>query len=483
MLLPIVVVVLFLVVSFALDDLFVDGVALVKRLGPRELTDAELERWRRMPEKSIAIMVANWQEAEIIAKMIVGNNRNVQYENFHFFLGVYPNDPDTIMAAQSAAAAFKNVHVVVNSKDGPTTKGQMLNEIARSILRRERRLGIRFDVFLMHDSEDILHPLSLKMINAEIDRAEFLQIPVFSFERKIRDWVGSTYIDEFAEIHTKEILVREAMGAPLPSAGVGTALQRKLMRALILEGDSCFLREESLTEDYVLGMSAALKGFRTAFASYYRRTPEGRDFIATREYFPNSFKAAVRQKTRWVLGIVFQGSKVVPWTGSWMHKYFLYRDRRGPMNNLVALATTLLTGYLLLLTAVPGHAPEFVGETWFIAGSGIATVGAFSRLLHRMYAVYLVNGARRVWLVPLRWPLGNLINFSASLRAARDYRRAIVKKEPLRWAKTTHELPEEFGHDIDSLGVPRPARLPDGVRALKPRDAATGDSASGPGAG
>jgi bacteriophage N4 adsorption protein B len=451
MLLTFAIVTVFFVMVFSLDDMFIDLVAWTNNLHPNELTDDLLQKWRAMPEKNIAIMVANWHEAEVIGKMVAGNNRRVEYKNFHFFIGVYPNDLETVAAAQNASAAFQNVHVIINSKDGPTSKGQMLNEIARSIFRREEELGFQFDVFLMHDSEDILHPLSLKLINSEISRAEFLQIPVFSFERKLKDWVGSTYIDEFSEIHTKDMFVRQHLGAPLPSAGVGTSIQRKLMLALILGGDSCFLREESLTEDYVLGMSAALRGFRTAFACYYRNTEKGRDFIATREYFPNGFQAAIRQKTRWILGIVLQGSKIVPWTGSWIHKYFLYRDRRGPLNNAVALATTALFAMMIGHWLIYGVTPDFMSEAWFRVGSTIATLGLVNRLFHRMRAVYMVNGPKRIWLVPLRWPLGNIINFVASYRAIRQYHRAVVKKEPLKWAKTTHELPEDFGNELPEI--------------------------------
>lgn len=449
MLTEVVFALMLLVCLFVVDDLFIDAIAFAKRLGPKKLTSERLAQWRALPERNIAIVVANWHEAEVIGRMIGGNVKRLQYTNYHFFIGVYPNDPDTWIAAKQVAAFHSNVHVVVNSMHGPTSKGQMLNEIAREIVRTEPQLGIEFDIFLMHDSEDILHPLSLKMINAEIVRADFLQIPVFSFDRPVREWVGSTYIDEFAEIHTKDLFVREALGASIPSAGVGTALRRQLMLTLMAEHEGNFLREDSLTEDYVLGMSAMIKGFKTAFACWYVETEKGRDFIATREYFPEAFKSAVRQKTRWLLGIVFQGRKIVPWSGPLVHRYFLYRDRRGPLNNVLAMAMTALSVYLIFSTLLTGRAPEFMSETWFVIGSSIATTGMISRLLHRMRAVALVNGARRVWAVPFRWPVGNLINFLASIRAIKEYHRAVVRKEPLKWAKTTHVLPADFGHSTE----------------------------------
>jgi len=438
---------LLLIISiFVIEDFIFDLYALFKNLGPRKLEPEDLDYYNALPEKNIAIIVANWHEHEVIGRMVVGNLKRVQYKNYHFFLGVYPNDTETCVAAENAAALSRQVHVVVNTKPGPTSKGQMLNEIVRQIIAAEANLKIQFDVFLMHDSEDVLHPLSLKMINGEIDKTDFLQTPIFSFDRPVKEFIGSTYIDEFAELHTKDLFVREALGAPVPSAGVGTAIQRRLMLTLMQENDGDFLREDSLTEDYILGMSSAIKGFRTSFRCFYTEDQQGhRNFIATREYFPNNYQASVRQKTRWVLGIVFQGSKLVPWQGSLIHKYFLYRDRKGPANNVVAMATTLLTVYLFLAPYIEGRSPPFMSEKWFLIGSVIATFGLFNRFIHRVLAVALINGWQKVWVIIFRWPFGNIVNFMASVQAIKQYRRAVLKKEPLRWAKTTHELPQGFG--------------------------------------
>jgi bacteriophage N4 adsorption protein B len=446
MLLTLVFICLFLVCVFVIDDLVIDCVAFVKKLGPKELKADDLANMNSLPEKNIAIVIANWHEHEVIGRMVTGNIKQIQYKNYQFFLGVYPNDIETRIAAENASAAFSNVHEIVNSKMGPTSKGQMLNELVRGVLAYERKNAIKFDVFLMHDSEDIIHPLSLKMINSEITKTDFLQIPIFSFDRPVKEWIGSTYIDEFSELHTKDLLVRQYLGAPVPSAGVGTALQRNLLLTLMERNDGDFLREDSLTEDYVLGMSSAIQGFRTAFCCYYIKNKENKnEFIATREFFPNQFQAAVRQKTRWILGIVMQGTKIIPWQGSLIHKYFLYRDRRGPANSFVAMMTTALTIYLLTFSFINGHYPDFMLETWFKVGSVIATLGMLNRMFHRLKAVVIVNGWKRVWAVILRWPIGNLVNFLASIRAIRDYQRASLKKVPLKWTKTTHELPAGFG--------------------------------------
>jgi adsorption protein B len=434
-----------LVVAFVFDDIFIDILAFIFHLKPQELNAQDLQELATIPERPIAIIVANWHEADVIGRMVTGNNRRLKYSQHHFFIGVYPNDGATVTVAKDVAQTSANTHVVINTKNGPTSKGQMLNEIVRAIFDREKEIGIEFSAFLMHDSEDILHPLSLKLINRNLKSTDFLQTPIFSMDRPMSQLVGGTYIDEFAELHTKDLFVRQRLGAPVPSAGVGTAIRRELMVALMQNPSRGFLREDSLTEDYVLGMSAALVGFKTAFCCYFQKTDDGRDYIATREYFPSQFGASVRQKTRWLLGIVFQGWRMVPWRGNLAHKYFLYRDRRGPLNNLVAMACTFLTLYLFFIFFFFHRPLPFMKETWFIIESVIATVGAISRIFHRALAVVRVNGWKRIWAIPFRWPVGNVVNSFASIRAFLQYRRARLTGKPLQWVKTTHVLPEGFG--------------------------------------
>jgi len=433
----------------AIEDFILDSYFYLKKLGPKLLTPTLWQKMVVLKEKPIAIMVANWKEADVIQRMVIGNLNRIQYKNYHFFIGVYPNDIETLQAAQKVESQFPhNVHIIINSEQGPTSKGQMLNQIVHGILRQESILKIQFDIFLMQDSEDILHPRSLKIINSEIENADFLQTPIFSFQRKFSEWVGSTYVDEFAELHTKDLFIRHNLGAPVPSAGVGTALNRSLMLALIKNNKGHFLREDSLTEDYVLGMTSSSHGFKTSFVCYYYKNNEKRnELIATREYFPSHFNAAIRQKSRWVLGIVFQGIMMIDWKGTLVHKYYLYRDRRGPLINILSFASIILSFYFFINHSINSVYPSFFIEKWFQFGSLISLFGLTSRFLHRAHAVIQVNGLSLLELlqIPLRWPLGVFINVLASLRALNQFQRFLFLNEPLRWVKTTHILPENFG--------------------------------------
>ncbi|MFZ1895498.1 MAG: glycosyltransferase, partial [Rhodoplanes sp.] len=77
----------------SLDDAFIDLFALgIVRLGlPRINEDVEIP--------PTAVFVANWQEADVIEKMVEGNLARISIDAVKLYLGVYPNDTDTLNAA------------------------------------------------------------------------------------------------------------------------------------------------------------------------------------------------------------------------------------------------------------------------------------------------------------------------------------------------------------------------------------------------
>lgn len=432
---------------FTLDDLIVDAVALWRRLRPRRLSELELAAMKRLPQKRIAILVANWKEEDVLEYMIRGNVQNIEYQNYSFFLGVYPNDALTWEAARKLEALFPNVFVVVNSRPGPTSKGQLLNEMVRQIFVSESITGMRHDLFMLHDSEDLIHPLSFQLINMEAEAADFVQVPVFSLATKKRQLVAGVYMDEFAESHTKEMLVRASLGAPIPSAGVGTAISRELTQALMEVQEGSFLNEDCLTEDYQLGLLAARMGYKSTFVCTYRVLADGkRDFIATREYFPDEFHPSIRQKTRWTIGIAFQSAKRFGWGGDLRQRYFTWRDRRGPWNGILFVgAATLGVGLLSYGSLHHWDYPAFAENFWFQTLTTVNLAQMFLRVAQRMRCTSRVYGIKHALVVPFRWPVGNVINTWAAWRAFRVYRESVRRGQKPAWVKTQHKLPAQFG--------------------------------------
>ncbi|WP_174222261.1 glycosyltransferase family 2 protein [Polynucleobacter necessarius] len=68
-----------------------------------------------------------------------------------------------------------------------------------------------------------------------------------------------------------------------------------------------------------------------------------------REYFPDTLATAIRQKSRWITGIVFRGYKTHRWTLNPILNYFFWRDRKGAITNFVSFMATIILIQLILL--------------------------------------------------------------------------------------------------------------------------------------
>ena len=65
--------------------------------------------------------------------------------------------------------------------------------------------------------------------------------------------ISGHYIDEFAEAHAKELLVRQWLDAAVPAAGVGVAIDWAMLGRIADARDGAPFDAASLTEDYELG--------------------------------------------------------------------------------------------------------------------------------------------------------------------------------------------------------------------------------------
>lgn len=428
------IVVAVLVCLSSLDDLLIDVLALCivrQRLPVHDQKGAF---------STIAVFVANWHEHDVLEKMVEGNLARIQEANIWIVLGVYPNDTETRNLAEQLADRYpKRVRVVVNGLAGPTSKGQMLNEMFRQVFGSADAP----DMVVLHDSEDVIDPRSFEIYRAYAENYDFIQIPVFSLESRNRSLVAATYMDEFAERHTREMVVRDALGAAIPSAGVGTCMTRRLVRHFLRQRGHV-LATGCVTEDYILGIEAKRAGFRAAFAAVSESAARYGEFVATREFFPQAFSASVRQKTRWVFGINFEAMHRLGWRARPWDFYFLLRDRKGMITNFLpplslALLIPLLFG-AFDLDQVPPFMEPVLPVIFLI---NIAAMNL--RFIFRAMAFKQVYGRYDVVGVLLRWPVAVVVNALAVLHAWRIYffesRRA---SRPIVWAKTQHEVPMDF---------------------------------------
>ena len=432
---------------FAINDLLVDLIYFARRL------------WRGMTVYSrhprayasyyvfnknpgfLAILVPAWDEASVIAPMLKATLKRLDYDDYRIFVGHYRNDPAT--AAAIASVADERIQRVEVEADGPTTKADCLNHLYDALIEYELANACEAKAVVLHDAEDVVHRYELRIFDGLIDRAAVIQLPVLPLVDRHSRWISGHYCDEFAEAHIKELVVREAVGAAIPLAGVGCAIARRPLAQLAALQDGKPFATGSMTEDYEVGLRLGALGLRTMFVRIPAQ-PGERGVVASRGHFPATLGAAVRQKARWLGGIALSGWDRLGWSGGLGERWMRMRDRRGPLAAallLAAYAAALLWSQLWLAEALgaPVHARIDQGLMLLLTING----GLLAwRVLMRAFFTGSAYGLRQGLLSIPRLLVGNVIAMLAAARAVSLHLGGGAR----RWDKTRHifaaELPQ-----------------------------------------
>jgi adsorption protein B len=231
--------------------------------------------------------------------------------------------------------------------------------------------------------------------------------------------------------------VRDWLGVSLPSAGVGCAFSRASIEAIAKRrGSAEPFAAECLTEDYECGLLVDQIGGAARFVRM--RDAEGQ-LVATREFFPAGLSSSVRQKTRWMHGIAFQGWDRLGWDARPLELWMRLRDRRAPLTAIV-----LAAAYLLLV----------ISAVLFVA----ATFGVYrpQPIEPALRLLLVINFAALAWrclfraaftareysigegiMAVLRMPLANVIAIMAGRRAIGAYLASLYSGK-VKWDHTIH---------------------------------------------
>lgn len=462
-----------------IDDLFLDSYYWffeTKRFLLREKnTSVEAQALRELDECYLAIMVPAWKEYDVIAKMIENTLATMEYERYIIFAGTYHNDAET--TAEVERMVRRHPGRVVRAtvlNDGPTCKADCLNWIIAAIRRYETAHHIEFAGVIMHDCEDVIHPIELKYFNFAIADHDLVQLPVLSLPRKWNEFVAGTYLDDFSETHQKDMPSRQWLTGIVPGAGVASCYSRRAIEAASIERDSKPFNTTTLTEDYdfsfrlrELGMKETFarfpiaEGVREQVRKHRERVMSARNLLATREYFPSTLRTAYRQRTRWILGISFQGWQQLGWKGGWRDRYMFFRDRKGMVTSIISIvAYAVLVNFLSIAgLRAAGIAPTAAVPHDLVSGALaplllINSVMLVLRLSERFYFVAKLNGALQGALSLPRMFVNNLINFLAVCRAWRIFINHLITGKPIAWDKTSHTYlsSDQLGKERRRLG-------------------------------
>jgi adsorption protein B len=387
----------------------------------------------------IAVLIPAWDEASVIAAMLKATLSRLDYDNYRLFVGYYRNDPAT--AAAVASVRDERIEVVEVEADGPTTKADCLNHLYDALIAYELAHDCTAKAVVLHDAEDVVHRFELRIFDGLIDRAAVIQLPVLPLVDPNSRWIAGHYCDEFAEAHVKELVVREAVGAAIPLAGVGCAIARKPLAQLAAMQDGRPFASGCMTEDYEVGLRLGALGLKTMFVRIPAE-PGERGVVASRGHFPATLGCAVRQKARWLGGIALAGWDRLGWSGGIGERWMRMRDRRGPLAALLLLAAyaaALLWSQIWLAEALgaPIHARLDPGLVTLLTVNGWLLAW---RVLMRASFTTSAYGWRQGLLSVPRLVVGNVIAMLAAARALSLH----LGGGATRWDKTRHIFPAEL---------------------------------------
>ncbi|NLC66463.1 MAG: phage adsorption protein NrfB [Clostridium sp.] len=458
-----------ILILISIDDLIWDIFYTFKKNRAKKKGETiDAQKIDEIKPKMLAIIVAAYNEEAVLKDVIENLILSNQYPRsmYHIFLGVYPNDPGTMKVAKKLAEDFDNVHKIIHVLNGPSSKADNLNNVIENIYDFESENHIEFAAIVIHDSEDLVHPYELKFENYLLEKYPLIQIPVFPLQEMpklsnvFKNIVSGTYADEFAENHYRLLVARTETEAFVPSAGTGFVIRRDVLKEF---PDNKVFPVGSLTEDYKLSLQLKQMGYGVHYAleNVSRLKADGsvvRDFISVRSMFPNTYKAAVKQKTRWIHGITMQTFKLKDIFKNknlnFASKYSLYRDWKAKIGNLVLGPGYLIFTYFVisLFFNIPTMYPIF-SFSWYLML--FLSIMMIQRQVLRFIAVKNVYGYKSAIissvfppLLPFRMVVGNTINFHATVIAwlmniyINKNKNKKIKKKP-KWSKTDHEFLEE----------------------------------------
>jgi adsorption protein B len=437
----------------AIDDFCIDVIWIIRRVYRklryyRHVSPMTVEQ---LPAPNnpgrLAVFIPTWQESAIIEKTL---RRCLaawgDHANYVIYVGCYPNDYDGINAIRKFADNSAAVRLIICDMPGPTTKADCLNQIWRAMVYDELSGGMKMKAVILHDAEDLVHADELKIYDALIEKNDAVQIPVIPVRVAGSRWISGHYCDEFAESHGKSMVVREALGAPLPLAGVGCAIERNLLGRIALQKSQHPFDAASLTEDYELGLKIGRLGGKTILA---RISNADGDLIGTRACFPATLETSVRQKTRWLTGIALAGWDRLGWQGGAVQFWMLCRDRKAIFAALVltlAYAAFSVTAILAVLHVAGLHRFPILSDNIFalVLANGLFL---FWRMSMRALFVWKIYGPAEAALSVPRVIISNIVAIMAARRAVSAYLRHCFGAD-LKWDKTAHlHFPPEQGQD------------------------------------
>ena len=124
------------ILLFGIDDLLFDGLWIATN-GRDRLVDLGVDKEQPLAGK-LAIFIPAWKEAAVLPTTLLRSLAAWGDDDFRIYVGCYPNDAATLLAVSPLAASDPRLRLVIGAADGPTTKGDNLNQMWAALCADER---------------------------------------------------------------------------------------------------------------------------------------------------------------------------------------------------------------------------------------------------------------------------------------------------------------------------------------------------------
>jgi len=284
------------------------------------------------PEQPIAILFPVWRTGESLHRSLREFVTTLDYSSYHIFIGVCPNDTLSLREAQSLNTQFNHVHRVVAERMGPPEFSEALAVLLDGVGEYEMNTGIEFGGFVVADSDDSFHPLSLRLFNHGLRQHCLVQIPRYSVRESWTSLVAGSFHDELAMRHGRENELTAQISDEVSLPEVITCFSRDVHQRLLSEpwyqNDSSVERNRFFAWLHCVGQTRRFFRSSVDVGGRFRRRPaqarrdEATGFIAAMASFPSRFSQAVGYERSRLVEVNHALSLKSP-GGAWLPRVYL----------------------------------------------------------------------------------------------------------------------------------------------------------------
>ena len=373
------------------------------------------------PESRFLVLVPAHNEEKVIGDMI----RNLQAMDYPAELYDFYIIADICTDSTAEVARSLGAHVLVHEKDGPDAPtGKPI--ALKAALEALGDYAARYDLLMIFDADNLMDTNMFREVNSQfLDKGRPDLIQCYLGAKNKSGAVAWFYYTSYTVTNRFFQLAKHRLGLNCSVGGTGYAITTSYLK------ERGGWTTASLTEDIEIQVEATLDGRRILWNHNTRVYDEK----------PTSFRASVRQKTRWAQGHWFVALRN---TGKLFRQLFTGKLRFGEFVSvflyMYSLSTYLVTIVMLLYTLLlmlPGfnYAAQNTSALSQVMGVLIFLYSYFGLFY---MADWMDNGIRFQWrTLPMM-----LVSFVANMAvgAISQVVGLCLWRHQQHWVKTEHKI-------------------------------------------